>query len=68
MTVKELIKILKSWPNKDSKVLLSTDAEGNHYRSICDVVECIADKHGDVLGPASDEDEPGNRVLVVYPN
>lgn len=71
MTVRELIKILKSWPDKDTEVLMSSDPEGNNIYSMHEVAEALMNEQGDLLCHSDvdeDEDQSGTRaVLVVYP-
>lgn len=69
MKVNELIKVLKSWPDKSTEVLLSVDAEGNDYKSIDEVAESLVDDNGNILCHDVDDDESsGNRkILIIYP-
>ena len=70
MTVRELIKVLKSWPNKDTQIIVSSDAEGNSFGVLDEVVEALVNEDGDLIdGPDDDEEElSGTRaVLVIYP-
>lgn len=71
MTVRELIKILKSWPDKDTEVLLSSDAEGNNIIALHEVAESMMNEHGDLMCHSDvddDEDLSGTRpVLIIYP-
>ena len=82
MKVKELIKELNLIKNKDREVLLSSDAEGNSYSSVCEIDECAARKEGQsyevgleelTLGHSDcgytedDVIDDGIPVLVIWP-
>jgi hypothetical protein len=72
MTVHQLIKILKSWPDKQTEVLLACDAEGNHFSNLDEVAEALMDSHGCIVDVADEEggeeELSGTRsVLVIYP-
>jgi hypothetical protein len=70
MTVHELIKILKSWPDKSTQVIVSCDAEGNDFANLDEVAEALMDEDGNLVDSPEDGEEemPGTRpVLVIYP-
>jgi hypothetical protein len=72
MTVHQLIKILKSWPDKSTEVVLSIDAEGNQFANLDEVAEALMNADGDIVDVASEEDgeeefSGTKSVLVIYP-
>lgn len=70
MTVRELIKILKSWPHKDTEVIISCDSEGRDFTDMSQVVEAAVNQQGYVVDPPNEGEEPmpGTKpILVIYP-
>lgn len=70
MTVEELIKILNSIPNKNVKVLLASDNEGNAFHSLYGFSLSFSIDEGNdyyELVEDCDEFEDREEVLVLWP-